>query len=68
MKINELIKDFEIYKTIEEKDLLKKIDKPCLFDSFGEREKVIIDNLIKKSVLSRFNHKGVTLVINNENR
>ena len=67
MKINELISQFEIYATNEEKELLEKIDKPSLFDSFNERERLIIDNLVKKSLLSRLSHKGITLVVRNGN-
>ena len=65
MKVNELISKFEIFTTNEERELLERIEKPILFDSFNERERVVIDNLVKKSLLSRFDHKGITLVIRN---
>lgn len=68
MKVSELISDFEIFASNEEKSVLEKIDRPVLIDSFDERERFIIDNLVKKSILSRYNQNNVTLVIRNANR
>jgi hypothetical protein len=65
MKLNELIKDFTIYTTNEEKKILESIDSVCFLDSFDERQQVIIDNLIKKNLLSKFIHKGKTMVLKN---
>ena len=66
MKLNELIKNFEIYKTNEEEKILETIDGLCYMESFNERQQVIIDNLIKKSLLSKFIHNGKTMVLKNE--
>ena len=34
MKLNELVKGFEIYTTNEEKSLLDKLEKPCYIEFF----------------------------------
>lgn len=66
MKLNELIKDFTIYTTNEEDVVLSKIDDILPFDSFTEREQTIIENLIRKSLVSKVQHKGSMLVKANE--
>lgn len=66
MKINELISDFEIYKTNEEAQLLEHINEPQLLSSFDERDQVIINNLIRKSLISTYNKNGHVLVIRND--
>lgn len=66
MKLNELIYDFTVYTTNEEKRILESIDNISFLDSFDERQQIIIDNLIKKNLLSKFIHKGRTMVLKNE--
>ena len=64
MKINELVKD--IYMTNEEKRLLETFDKPMPLSIFQEREQVIINNLIRKSIISKVRHNGTVMVIRND--
>ena len=67
MKINELIQSFEIYKTNEEIELLDKMDvKPQPLSSYTEREQVIIDNMVKKSLVSKVRNKDLYLVMRND--
>lgn len=66
MKLNELLKSFSIYTSLEEQELLDKITKPCYFETFTEREKFVVENLIRKSLVSRVNYKGSVVVIPNE--
>ena len=67
MKINELIQSFEIYKTNEEIELLDKMDvKPQPLSSYTEREQVIIDNMVKKSLVSKVRNKDLFLVLRND--
>lgn len=66
MKINELIQDFNIYLSNEEKTLLDKIKQPCYIEVFSERERVVIENLVRKSLVSKINFKGTILVKPNE--
>lgn len=65
MKINELVK--EIYTTNEEKDLLETLDSPRPLGAFPEREQTIINNLIRKSIISKIQHNGTIMVIRNDN-
>ena len=66
MKLNELIEDFTIYTTNEEKEVLSKIDDMTSLDVFSEREQTIIENLIRKSLVSKVQRRGSTLVMVNE--
>ena len=67
MKINELIQSFEIYKTNEEIELLDKMDvKLQPLSSYTEREQVIIDNMVKKSLVSKVRNKDLFLVKRND--
>ena len=54
MKVSELISNFEIFVTNEEKSLLENLGiEPLPLSSFTEHEQVIINNLIRKSVISK---------------
>ena len=66
MKLNELIKSFEIYLTNEERKLLETFDAPVPLSTFAEREQVIINNLIRKSVISKVRYNGTVMVMQNE--
>lgn len=66
MKLNELIEDFTIYTTNEEKEVLSRIDDMMSLDTFTEREQAIIENLIRKSLVSKVQQRGSTLVMANE--
>lgn len=65
MKINQLIDSFEIWTSIEEKALLESIDEPRMLDSLTEREQVIAQQLIRKSLLIRVPHNGLFYVYPN---
>ena len=66
MKLNELVKGFEIYTTNEEKVLLDKLAKPCYIEFFTEREQIVLDNLVRKSLVSKVNYKGALLLVGHE--
>ena len=61
MKINELIKS--IYTTNEEDALLETLDKPTPLSTFVERDQVIINNLIRKSIISTTQQNGTVMVM-----
>ena len=65
MKIHQLVKD--IYMTNEEKDLLETFDSARPLGSFPEREQTIINNLIRKSIISKVQHNGTIMVVRNDN-
>jgi hypothetical protein len=67
MKINDLISEFRIQMSNEEKLLLDRMSKPCYFSSLTEREQFVAENLIRKSLISKVNYNGTVVVIQNEN-
>ena len=65
MKLKEITKNFTIAISNEENDVLKKLDGIMPLNSFEERDQVVIENLIRKSLVSKVLHKGVILVVPN---
>ena len=53
----------EIYMTNEEKALLETIDDVRPLGSFPEREQTIINNLIRKSIISKVQTQSGTIVL-----
>lgn len=66
MKINELISNFTIFTTNEERSILDKLDNPCYYENFNERERQVLENLRKKSLVSKYKLHGGTMVKRNE--
>ena len=67
MKLNDLVGNFSIAMSNEEKKVLSTIDGIMPLSSFPEREQTIIENLIRKSLVSKVHNKdGSTLVMANE--
>jgi hypothetical protein len=51
MKINELIKEFEVYTSNEEKRMLEQLTSVRSLNSFSERDQFTIESLIRKSLV-----------------
>lgn len=66
MKLNELITSFSIAMSNEEKALLDQIQGVQPLDKFTDREQFIIENLVRKSLVSKIYNKGSILVMTNE--
>lgn len=66
MRINDLIQEFRIYMNNEEAELIETIDKPCLLETFNEREQTIIQSLIRKSLVSKVVKDGYAYIIRND--
>jgi hypothetical protein len=64
MKINELISSFEIWTTNEEAVMLARLAKPVRLAAMNEHEQVIINNMIRKSLVIKVGHKDPMIVIN----
>lgn len=64
MKINDLISNFEIFITNEEKHMLTKLKDPVKFEHLSEREQNIVENMIRKSLVKRIGFKNPTVVVN----
>jgi len=66
MKINELISTFSIFTSKEESELLERITQPAMLETYTEREQFIINNLIRKSLVSKVIHNNQIIVVPNE--
>ena len=66
MKINELIHEFTIQCTNEERVVMQKCDTVRSLDSFSERDRFIIEALIRKSLVSKIVQNGTVMVVINE--
>jgi hypothetical protein len=66
MKLNELITEFDIYMTNEERALYEQLDTVVPFIQFNERQRVIVNNLIRKSLVSKIQHKNQIMVARND--
>lgn len=65
MKINELIQDFLIQTSNEEKTMLNKLKEIKDIENFMEREQEVIRNLINKSLVRRIERDDKTMVVAN---
>ena len=65
MKINELIQDFVIQTSNEEKTMLNKLKEIKDIENFMEREQEVIRNLINKSLVRRIERDKKTMVVAN---
>lgn len=66
MKINELISDFKVFMSNEEQEVLSKTKEIRTLESFTQREQFIIENLIKKALVSKIDRNGTILVLAND--
>lgn len=66
MKINELISSFEIYITNEEKEIYDSLDERAPLVEFNERQRFVIQNLIRKSLVTKVMSNGQVLVVKND--
>lgn len=66
MKLNELLDSFEIYMTNEEEAEYSKLEGMVPLASLSERQQVIINNLIRKSLVSKIKSNNVIMVARND--
>lgn len=66
MKLNELITDFKIIVSNEEEQLLTRFNGVMIPEEFTEREQRVIENLIRKSIVTKIDHKGKIFLVKNE--
>lgn len=65
MKINELINFFEIQTSNEEKEVLSKMSSARPLSSYSERDRFIIEGLIRKALVSKVIQDNTILVVAN---
>jgi hypothetical protein len=64
MKINELIKEFEVYTSNEEKRVLDQLERPRSLNSFSERDQFTIESLIRKSLVIKIGDVNPRVIAN----
>jgi hypothetical protein len=64
MRVNEVA---ETYTSNEEHTVLDKMTGAEMIESYTEREQFIIENLIRKSLVTKFQYNNSYLVVKNEN-
>jgi hypothetical protein len=65
MKFNELISHFEIQTSNEEAALLDKIEDVMIPEQFTEREQTVIENLIRKSLITKIVENDKVYLVKN---
>ena len=66
MRLRNIIQDYTIYVNNEEQDLLDKLPERAVDRAtISEREQVVADQLIRKSLLKKLNNNGVILAQKN---
>jgi hypothetical protein len=64
MKINELIQDFEIWTTNEEKSILKKLKDPVKLSQLSEQDQFKVQAMIRKSLITKIGFNDPSVVAN----
>ena len=65
MKFSELVKEFKIFTSNEEDTVMCKLDSPTPIHQFSEREQTLIENLVRKSLVSKIKHHNQIFVVKN---
>jgi hypothetical protein len=66
MKINQLISSFTIHMSNDEARVYKSIKAATYLHEFNERDRFIIENLVRKSLISKVKSNGSVMVIKND--
>jgi hypothetical protein len=66
MKMNEVLKNFEIFTTNEEREVLSKMEGIRYMEAYTEREQVVIENLVRKSLVSKIQRNKTFMVRKND--
>jgi len=66
VRIDDVLEQFTIQVTNEEDTLLDTIDSRTPLSQFNEREQFVIENLVRKSLVSKIVIGAQTLVVRND--
>ena len=66
MKIDDVLKDFKIFTTNEEEVVLERMEGVRPMEAYTERERFVIENLIRKSLVSKILHNKTYMVRKND--
>jgi len=64
MRVEEVV---DIYTNNEEQTVLDKMSAAQMIEAYTERERFIIEGLIRKSLVTKFQYNNSYLVVKNEN-
>jgi hypothetical protein len=64
MKINELLNGFTIYTSREEDAMLQRLQGPVFLESFNERDRFIIEGMIRKSLVIKIGNTNPRVIAN----
>jgi len=64
MHVNEIT---DVYTSNEEQTVLNKMTGVQMIETYTERERFIIEGLIRKSLVTKFQYNNSYLVVKNEN-
>lgn len=64
MKVSELIKDFSVWTTNEEREILKKLQTPVRLKSLSEQEQFRIQAMIRKDLVTKIGDTNPKVVTN----
>mgnify|MGYP001168305598 CR=1 FL=1 len=56
MKISDVLENFSINTSNEERALLQRLNGPRAIEDFTERERFILENLIRKSLVTKISN------------
>ena len=65
MRINELIQEFTIQTSNEEKEVLGKFKSAKNLDTFMERDQEVINQLVRKSLVRKIEQDNSVMVVAN---
>jgi hypothetical protein len=66
MKIDDVLKDFKIFTTNEEEVVLERMEGVRPMEAYTERERFVIENLIRKSLVSKVLYNKTYMVRKND--
>ena len=64
MKINELISDFTIFTSREDDAILERLKGAAYLNSFSERDRFIIEGLVRKSLVIKIGDHNPRVIAN----
>jgi hypothetical protein len=66
MKLNELLSEFQVQTSNEEDRVLEKCSSLRPIHMFSERDRFVIEGLIRKSLVSKVVQNGSVLIVKND--
>lgn len=65
MKLNELVRGIDTWTSNEEQCVMDKIKDLTILENFSDRDRVVIENLIRKSLVIKVPSDGITYIYPN---